>query len=216
GRVADRLDHALVPEQRAVGAVVAHQHARRFALADGVRHAGARFLVAVGTLQDAQVAAEQRRRRIAAHLSEGGIHEHHRTVWRHGIADHDAFAGALHHAPPGVGGPVIHALPPGSRVRAGAAVTRARSSRARCQSAEASSAGRSAAPARPCRRTRRRLEAGSGSWSSPDSSSRTLARLLQTGSMSQPADRARRARATMFTYAAAAPPMDRSSANTTP
>src|SRR6267378_1193309 len=162
---------------------------------DRDQEARTRLLVAVRALQDAQVGAQQRRRRIAAHVRERGVDEQYRAVAGRGIADHDAFGCVLNDAAPGLRRPVVHVSRPASSVRAGAAAARASNSRARPHSAEAWSPERTV-PARPCRRTRRRLDAGCGSASRCSISSMTLARLLHTGSMSQPADSACRARVT--------------------
>src|SRR5262245_59123460 len=191
------LDGSLVPEHRAVRTVVAYQHPRRLPSTHRLGETGARLLVTVVTLKNAQVGTEKCGGRIAAHLHERRVDEHDRTVGGGGIADHDAFGRALDHAAPRVRRPLVHAPLPGSSVSAGAVLVRPSSSRARPHSGEVSRAARPGAPERPCRRTKRRLEVGCGSTSSRASSSRTLARLLQTGSMSQPADRARRARDTM-------------------
>src|SRR5205823_534936 len=54
GGAAHRLHHHLVPEERPVGTVVAHQHPRRLAPVERLAQARARLLVAVRALQDAQ------------------------------------------------------------------------------------------------------------------------------------------------------------------
>src|SRR5690348_1674293 len=137
-----RMDDRLVPEHGAVGTIVAHQYARAFTLAHCLGETRARFLVPVRALQDAQVRAEERGGGVAAHLYERLINEHHRTIGRGGVAYHDALGRALDDDAPGLRRPVVHAGLPGSRVRAGAAVVRASSSRARPHSGEASKRAR--------------------------------------------------------------------------
>src|SRR5215471_18755400 len=121
---AHRLDGRLVPEHRAVRTVVAYQHPRRLPSTHRLGETGARLLVTVVTLKNAQVGTEKRGGRIAAHLHERRVHEHDRTVGGSGVADHDAFGRALDHAAPGIRRPVVHAPLPGSSVSAGAAVAR--------------------------------------------------------------------------------------------
>jgi len=77
---AHRLDDRLVPEHRAVGTIVTHQHPRRLALAHRVGETDACVLIAVAGLKDAQVGPEECGGRIAAHLHEGCVDEHDRAV----------------------------------------------------------------------------------------------------------------------------------------
>src|SRR5215469_11312135 len=53
------VDRRLVPEHRAVGAVVTHQHPRRLPLAHRLGESGACVLIAVSALKDAQIGAEK-------------------------------------------------------------------------------------------------------------------------------------------------------------
>src|ERR1700733_5543887 len=156
---AHRLDDRLVPEQRPVGTVVAHQHAGGLAGAYCVGKPRAGFLVAVGALQNAQVVAEQRRRRIAAQLREGAVDEYHREIAGRGIADNDALGGVLDEVAPLLARPVVHSSLPASSFSSGAAAARASSSRALSHCGEASRAARAgpaAAPRRACREAQSR------------------------------------------------------------
>src|SRR5215469_895425 len=135
-----RMEDRLVPEHRAVGAVVAHQDARRLALAYGLGEPRARLLITIGSLQDTEVGAKERGGGVAAHLHERRVDKNYRTVGRGRIADHDALGCALDHTAPGLRRPVVHGWLPGSSVSTGGALVRASSSRARAHSGEASRA----------------------------------------------------------------------------
>src|SRR3569832_2208673 len=213
-RFADRLNHSLVPEKRAVRPVVADQNPRRLALLHRLFDLLAGFLVLIRPLQHAQVGSQQRSDRIAAHLGKSGIGVDDGTSGYCRVTDHDTLGGTVHDTAPRLGGPVVH-VRPASRFNVGAAVQRASSSRLLFHSGTAVNS-RHGPPSFPCIRTRRILDVGSGATFRRSSNVTTPARLLHTGSMSQPAERAWRARVTISPYAAAAPPMDISSENTTP
>src|SRR5215813_13422057 len=85
------LDGRLVPEHRAVRTVVTYQHPRRLPSAHRLGETGARLLVTVVALKDAQVGTEKCSGRIAAHLHERRVDEYDGAIDRGGIADHDAF-----------------------------------------------------------------------------------------------------------------------------
>jgi hypothetical protein len=95
------LDDGLVPEQRAVRAIVADEHASRFASLDRLAHALTRLLVSVVALEDAQVGAQNRRDRIAAELRERAVGIDHRAVGSLRIANHDALGRPLDDGAPG-------------------------------------------------------------------------------------------------------------------
>ena len=99
--IAHRLDDCLVPEQRAVRAIVADEHASRFASLDRLAHALTRLLVSVVALEDAQVGAQNRRDRIAAELRERAVGIDHRAVGSLRIANHDALGRPLDDGAPG-------------------------------------------------------------------------------------------------------------------
>src|ERR1700679_4359005 len=88
-RIEQRQNRHLVPEYRAVLAVVAQQHAAGLSLPERLAQSMPPVLVAVLSLQHAQVTAKQFRRRVAGQGFEAGVgvddralgvlrvHEHH-------------------------------------------------------------------------------------------------------------------------------------------
>src|SRR5882757_1402521 len=187
-RIANRLNDCFIPEQGAVRAIVPDQDPGGFALLHGFLDLLAGFLILIRSLQHAQVGPEKRGDWIPAHLCEGGIGINDRMIRYRRIAHDDAFRSTVHDTAPRLGGPVVHVLP-ASRFNVGAAAQRASSSRLLFHSGTAVNSRRGT-PSLPCIRTRRSLDVGSGSTFRRSSNVTTPARLLHTGSMSQPAERA--------------------------
>src|SRR3569832_1394175 len=106
-RFADRLNHSLVPEKRAVRPVVADQNPRRLALLYRLFDLLARFLVLIRPLQHAQVGSQQCSDWIAAHLGKSGIGVDDGMIGYCRVTDHDTLGGTVHDTAPRLGGPVV-------------------------------------------------------------------------------------------------------------
>src|SRR5215213_5075228 len=105
--VAHRGDAQLLPEQRAVLAVVAHRNPAISAFPDGRPHLFEGGLAPVVALQEATVAPDDLLGRVAGYALEGGVGVDDRVVGPVWVGDEDAgprrFDGALQHA-----GPLLH------------------------------------------------------------------------------------------------------------
>src|SRR5688572_127328 len=211
-RVLQRVDLHVVHEHGAILADVPQQRARGLGVAQGIAQRRQLGLLAIVTLQQSQVLADEVTHFVTGKFAERRVHVDDRAVTA-SRADHHAFRRHVERAAEEVILKAVHALP-AVRFRRGAAAERTSSSWLARQASPAYSSSRSGA-ARPRMRTSRRCELGCTSHSSSSSSLATEARSLQTGSTSQPADSAALARAVMSPYSAA-PPMERSSVKIAP
>jgi predicted GNAT family N-acyltransferase len=92
-----RLNHHLIPELRTVLAIVAHQRTAGLPARNRLAQLGAPFLLAIRTLQAAQVLPDQFIGRVAAQALERGVGIGHRLVGLAGFAHDDAFGRRIQH-----------------------------------------------------------------------------------------------------------------------
>lgn len=78
-------DEQQVPECLAAFAMVEHPFDATAALRDAGVQAARRGPIRAGTLQEAAVAPDSLRERVARHAGEGGVYRNHRVVWQVGI-----------------------------------------------------------------------------------------------------------------------------------
>src|ERR1700733_8899817 len=212
-RVEQRQNRHLVPEYRAVLAVVAQQHAAGFSLPQRLAQSMPPVLFAVLPLQQAQIAAEQFRRRVAGQGFESGVGVDHRALGVLRVHEHYSLGRTLDQAPIHIRVKASHDSP--SVSTSGGGVDRAAMRAAvscqcwlPCKSVGASPRARI--------RTSRACDAAEAAVAPKRSrTNSTECRSLQMGRTSQPATSASSARSTTLPKAAA-PAMVRSSAKTQP